>query len=76
MTFKPVMKLDPRAKILRLFRILWIVGTVGKGDGYSAKLSFGLQPKGYQFRRAFNEWILVILGLRLHKKKSYGGYII
>lgn len=73
--FKRVLRVDRRARMIRLFRVLWQTGVVGDGRGYSAKLSFAIQAKLFQFERSFGEWLLVFCGLRIHRVRSYGGII-
>ena len=75
MKFKPVMRYDSSQHKFRLFRLLWINGVVGRGEGYSAKLSVSLRPKWFDFWREFQGWQVTLLGVAVHKKKSYGGYI-
>lgn len=67
--FKRVFRIDEIQRHLRLFRIMWEVGTVGDGRGYSAKLAIGLMPK--LFHR--EDGRITILGLRVHYARSYGG---
>jgi hypothetical protein len=60
----------------RLFRVMWEVGVPGQpGGGHSNMLSVALQPKLFQWGEghSFRGWFLVILGVRLHRKRSYGG---
>lgn len=74
MKFKWVGRLDARLKMLRLFRVMWTRGKVGMpGGGYSAKFSVALRPSLLSFHREFDEWLLTILGVRLHFQKSHGG---
>lgn len=61
-------------KLLRLVRVVWARGHVGFG-GYSAKVSLGLTPKLFHFRRGWNEFHLTLLGVRLHYLRSYGGML-
>lgn len=65
---------DPGLRALRLGRVLWERGTVGDGEGYSAKLSLALQPRLLRWRRdPGREWWLTLAGVRVHYKRSYGG---
>lgn len=77
MTFKSVFTWDRQRLKVRLFRLLWIVGTVGDGsDGYSNKLSVAICPAILGFERGYNEWRLSVLGLQIHRVRSYGGIIV
>lgn len=65
----------PRNRVLRLGRLVWARGQLMKG-GYTAKLSLALTPKLFHFSREwkYSFW-LVLLGVRLHYERSYGGAI-
>lgn len=67
--FKSVMRFDEIQNHLRLFRIMWERGTPGSGGGYSVKLAVGLMPKIF-YRE---DGRIVVLGLRVHYCRSYGG---
>ncbi len=67
------MRLSPRERIFRLFRVVWTRGAVGDGSGCSSKLSVALAPRLARFDREFNGWFLTILGVRIHKQRSFGG---
>lgn len=58
--------------IFRLCRIMWNRGRLGFG-GYSAKLSMALVPWFFRVRRQWREWEVVVLGIRVHYKRNYGG---
>lgn len=74
MSFRWILRLDPRARIYRLARFVWERGPVGDGNGYSSKLSVALSPGMFRVRRSdLHEWTLTILGLRWHHIRSYGG---
>lgn len=66
-----------RERLLRLGRLVWANGKPGlPGGGYSAKISLGLTPRLFAFRRdILGEWSLVVAGIRLHYTRSYGGWI-
>ena len=70
---KWVGRLDRGNRLLRLFRVMWSVGQVGDGKGYSAKFSVGLRPTLFRWRREGDGWLLTVLGIRLHMQRSYGG---
>lgn len=75
MKFKRVMRYEPGQHKLRLFRIMWTVGNVGKG-GYSAKIAVSLWPKLFHFERDYNEWRITVLGISVHKRLSFGGVFV
>lgn len=71
---KTVMRRDEIQGHFRLFRIMWERGIVGDGIGYSNMLSFALQPKFFAWHHeAVGFWLVVICGLRVHRKRSFGG---
>lgn len=70
---KSVFRWSSNEKMLRLFRIIWNVGTVGDGKGYSAKISVGLQRRLFYFQREWRAWRLTFLGFHLSYRRSYGG---
>lgn len=72
MTFKRVMRYERRQRKFRLFRLMWVRGTVGMG-GYSAKLAVALWPRLFHFERGWHEWRLTILGISVHMLRSRGG---
>lgn len=74
--FKRVMRWDASNKIFRIGRFLWTVGKVGDGHGYSNKFSISLALHIFQWRVGRWEWLLIILGIRLHRKRAYGGHIV
>lgn len=75
--FKWVLTWSPPERKARLFRIMWMRGRVGDGNGgYSAKLSLAicLRPSNIlNFSRGPFEWRLSLLGLHVHLQKAYGG---
>lgn len=77
--FKPVMRWDRRERVYRLFRIMWVHGRVGDGNGgYSAKLSAALTPRVVGFRRGSMhrpDWTVIVLGLRFHYQRAYGAFM-
>jgi hypothetical protein len=75
MTFKRVMTYSDRERMVRLFRLIWERGEVGHG-GYSAKFTVGLAPKLLIWRREWDGWLLYLLGVRLHFKRSWGGRFV
>ena len=73
MKFKTVFRWDSGNKVLRLFSIMWCVGTVGDGKGYSAKITVALAPRFFMWRKEFYSYCLTIAGLRVHFAKNFGG---
>lgn len=70
---KPVMRLDTIQRHFRIVRILWERGEPGFG-GYSAKLSISVRKRLIGFYAAAqHDWMLTILGVRVHYCRSYGG---
>lgn len=60
----------------RLFRVMWETGTPGQpGGGHSNMVSVALQPKLFSWVRetGLRSWMVVVLGVRIHRKISYGG---
>lgn len=70
--FKTVGTWAPDERVLRLFRVVWSRGHLGNG-GYTAKVSFALMPKLLQFKRGYWSLLVVLLGVRVHYMRSYGG---
>jgi len=74
MRTKWVGRYDPRARMLRVCRVMWERGTVGDGKGYSAKLSLALRPVIFGWKRtSYPEWMLTVAGIRIHYQRAYGG---
>jgi hypothetical protein len=71
--FQRVLRWDSDDWLFRLFRVIWDVGNVGDGKGYSNSFSFALGPSLFRWKREHNGWILTILGVRLHRIWSWGG---
>lgn len=60
-------------KMLRLFCAVKNVGKVGDGVGFSRKTTLAIVPRIFAFRREREGWKLTILGIRIHRVKSFGG---
>lgn len=80
MPYKRFLKLfvtwSPGEKLLRLGRLVWANGEPGKpGGGYTAKLSLGLTPSLFRWRREWEGWVVVLCGVHLHYSRSYGGWM-
>ena len=72
--FKRVMRYDTDLLWFRLFRVMWERGEPGKpGGGHSNMVSVAVQPKLFHVERGGGSWMVIILGLRIHRKRSYGG---
>ncbi len=72
MKFKKVCTRDGR--LIRLFRVMWIRGTVGDGKGFSCRFSVAVFPKVFGWEHRPNEWMLLFCGVRLHFQRSFGGF--
>jgi len=75
MTLRWIFRVDTIQRFLRVARVVWERGTVGDGAGYSAKLSFALDPQMFRWfeRDAATDWRFTLLGVRVHYCRSYGG---
>jgi len=71
---KVVLRHDEIQGHFRLFRVMWETGVVGSGAGHSNMVSVAVQPTLFRWERlcAFS-WRLVLLGVRIHRKRSFGG---
>lgn len=67
-----VFRYDRSNRLLRIARLVWDRGEVGRG-GYSNKLSIGMRPCLATIRRECDGWIVTFLGVRLHYQRAYGG---
>lgn len=75
---KWVFRHDNIQNFYRLCRVMWEQGTVGfDNKGYSAKLSFALDPAIFRWwvRDAKTDWRFTALCLRIHYCRSYGGVV-
>jgi len=71
---KTVFRYDEIQGHFRLFRVMWEKGEPGKpGGGHSNMVSAAVQPKLFHVERGGCSWMVIILGLRIHRKRSYGG---
>lgn len=70
---KSVMRYDEVQGHFRLFRVMWETGVVGKGEGHSNMVSVAVQPKVFHLDRWGGSWLLIFCGLRVHRKRSFGG---
>jgi hypothetical protein len=70
MKIKKVFRWDREEKVYRIFRIMW------DNPKNSNKLSFALSPVLFRFSKGFYEWRIYILGIRIHRAKSFGGRFV
>lgn len=72
-------------RLLRLGRFVYHRGVPGGaagvtyGDnfpGYSAKLSLALTPVFFHWKPGDFGWIFILFGVRIHHRKSFGGWIV
>lgn len=76
MKIKSIFRYDSVQGKLRLFRVMWDVGVVGDGQGYSRKIAVSVRPKLLGFSRSADEWRLMLLGVDVHSVKSFGGRFV
>lgn len=77
MKIKRVLRYDPTQRKFRVFRFLWVNGRVGDGNGYSAKLAIALRPVIFRWQTdVLKEWRLIFLGIDIHYRRSFGGFIV
>lgn len=79
--FKPVLRYQPGAKKLRLFRVRW--GRNPSCSGFTNRLSVALLPVLFSFKRdararahGFMEWRCTLLGLQFHYKHDHRGVLL
>lgn len=77
---KPVLRYQPGAKILRLFRLRW--GRNPSCSGFTNRLSVSVLPSLFGFSRdgaqakGYAEWRCTILGLRVHYQHDHRGVLL
>lgn len=71
--FRWVFRWDSILWLYRLCRLTYEVGERGQKGWHAVQWTLGLVPTFFKFRREDDSWILRILGLRIHRKVSYGG---
>jgi hypothetical protein len=72
MKIRPIMRLDPRNKVLRVCSVLW--DGHNEEPGYRARLSVALRPALFSFWRERDGWFLTVAGLRMHfRRHPFGG---
>ena len=65
---------DKHQKMFRLVRLVW--HNKKEKEWLSKKITIALQPKLYKTKREYKGLIVCILGVRIHYKTSYGGYMV
>ncbi len=79
MKLKRIFRFDPGERKFRLFRFLWKnekSGKVGMSSvGYSGKISVAIRPVWFRRQKEFHSYRLVICGIDIHYKRSYGGVL-
>ncbi len=71
---KRVLRRDGPQGHFRLFRVMWETGVVGDGQGHSNMVSVAVQGALFKFERVSpGSWLLVLCGIRIHRKRSFGG---
>lgn len=71
---KRVFRFDEIQGHFRLFRVMWENGVPGfSGGGHSNMVSVAIQPKLFLWDRESRDWLIVVLGVRIHRKRNYGG---
>jgi hypothetical protein len=73
MTIRRILRYDRDAKLLRVLRVVWQRGQWGDKAPYSHKLTIGITPCLFRFKREWDGWILTLCGVRIHRKWSWGG---
>lgn len=74
---KRVMRHDEIQGHFRLFRVMWETGVVGTGAGHSNMISVAIQPTLFRWSRLSDfSWCLVLCGVRVHRKRSFGGIFV
>ena len=68
LTIKPVLTWDKTARIYRLLRVV-----KNSEPHMGRKFTVGLTPCLFRWKREYDAWILVLLGVRLHYSVSHGG---
>lgn len=76
MTCKIVLRHSPKERLFRLFRVMWNHGTVGDGNGYSAKFTVAFVRKLFAWKCEWDGWCVHVAGVRFHFRKSYGGIFV
>lgn len=75
--FKRVLRYSPRERKLGLFRLLWVRGDIKTDkNAYSAKLSFAVRPVWFRWQKEWRSYRMVLLGIDVHYKRSYGGIMV
>jgi len=75
MRFRLVCRYSPGERLFRVGRVMWDRGVVGSG-GWSRKLSLGISGYWFHWSRHHDEWLVIVLGVRVHCVKSLGGWFV
>lgn len=76
MTIKWVGTYSKREKKIRLFRVLWERGKRGAEGWHSNSFAVSLWPRIFKYEPELWGWAVTILGVRLHRKRAYGGTLV
>lgn len=76
MKVKLVMRGSKRENKYRLFRVLWECGQRGCEGWHSNSLSVGIHANLFKVDRELWGWAVTICGIRLHRKRAYGGMLV
>jgi hypothetical protein len=72
---RKIMTWSPGERKVRLFRLLYSNGTNCMKPGwFSASLSISLVSEWWRRERTEHTWAVTVLGVRIHHKKSFGGW--
>lgn len=87
--FKWVGRYSAEERMLRLIRIAWPRhGGPGGSEkeatgkrtrcrvGYCASVTLAIRPRLFLFHRELHGVIVTVFGLRIHYRKSYGGWVV
>lgn len=67
---------DKRERKLRLFKWTWATGEDSSvKNWHSSAFKISLCLKVFKYEPELWGWVLTILGIRLHRKRAYGGWL-
>lgn len=65
-----------RERKVRLIKLMWSTGRdCTKPGWFSAFLSVSLVPKWFHVGQELWGWTVILMGVRLHHKRAYGGWL-
>lgn len=79
---KRIFTWSPYTRKFRICRFMWECGKTGDGKRYSTKLTFAFQfeklgsiliPSFFRYRKEHRDVEVVLFGIAIHWKRSYGG---